>query len=230
MNFYIDINNDFLFVFSLEFQNKLDIEKKPFLNSKINFSKNYFQIKLLIFFCKKYIFIKLFNLFKFMEKENINYLNEYENEIDIDNEINLLKKKINLVINERKKIEKETFIINNRINLMNKQEKDLQKSCILKKELIEKIINNRKNNLLNLKNKKNLKIQKEKELLNKKQQIQIQNRFQKELNNNDKYKNYSENNIQKELKENKENLKQKILELLAKQNNKNINNNILNFN
>jgi hypothetical protein len=103
-----------------------------------------------------------------MEKENINYLNEYENEIDIDNEINLLKRKINLVINERKKIEKETFIINNRINLMNKQEKDLQKSCILKKELIEKIINNRKNNLLNLKNKKNLKIQKEKELLNKK--------------------------------------------------------------
>ena len=50
MNFYIDINNDFLFVFSLDFQNKLDIEKKPFLNSKINFSKNYFQIKLLIFF------------------------------------------------------------------------------------------------------------------------------------------------------------------------------------
>ena len=53
MNFYIDINNDFLFVFSLEFQNKLDIEKKPFLNSKINFSKNYFQIKLLIFFLLK---------------------------------------------------------------------------------------------------------------------------------------------------------------------------------
>ena len=98
-----------------------------------------------------------------MEKENINYLNEYENEIDIDNEINLLKRKINLVINERKKIEKETFIINNRINLMNKQEKDLQKSC----------------------------------------------------------------NLKKELKENKENLKQKILELLAKQNNKNINNNII---
>ncbi len=163
----------------------------------------------------------------FMEKENINYLNEYENEIDLDNEINLLKRKINLVINERKKIEKETFIINNRINLMNKQEKDLQKSCNLKKELIEKIINNRKKNLLNLKNKNNLKIQKEKELLNKKQQIQIQNRFQKELNYNDKYKNYSENNIQKELKENKENLKQKILELLAKQNNKNINNNII---
>ena len=162
-----------------------------------------------------------------MEKENINYLNEYENEIDIDNEINLLKRKINLVINERKKIEKETFIINNRNNLMNKQEKDLQKSCNLKKELIEKIINNRKKNLLNLKNKNNLKIQKEKELLNKKQQIQIQNRFQKELNYNDKYKNYSENNIQKELKENKENLKQKILELLAKQNNKNINNNII---
>jgi hypothetical protein len=57
MNFYIDINNDFLFVFSLEFQNKLDIEKKPFLNSKINFSKNYFQIKLLIFFFAKNSFL-----------------------------------------------------------------------------------------------------------------------------------------------------------------------------
>jgi len=177
---------------------------------------------------KKFIFIKYFNLFMFMEKESINYLNDSENDIDIDNEINLLRKKINLVINERKKIEKETFIINNRINLMYKQEKDLQKSCNLKKELIEKIINKRKNNLLNLKNKNNLKIQKEKELLNKKQQIQIQNRFQKELNfNNDKYKNYLENKSQKELIENKENLKQKILELLAKQNNKNINNNII---
>ena len=146
------------------------------------------------------------------------------------------KRKINLVISERKKIEKETFIINNRINLMNKQEKDLQKSCNLKKELIEKIINKRKNNLLLLMNKKNLKDQKEKEIMKKKQQIQNQNRFQKELNyNNNKFINYSEynintkndeNNIQNELKKNKDILKEKILELM-KQKNKN---NLINFN
>ena len=71
MNFYIDINNDFLFVFSLEFQNKLDIEKKPFLNSKINFSKNYFQIKLLIFFFAKNSFLLNYLIYLSLWKKKI---------------------------------------------------------------------------------------------------------------------------------------------------------------
>ena len=156
------------------------------------------------------------------ENEELNDLNDEK----LDEDIKRLQREIYLVSQERKKTIEETEIIKRRINLMIRQEKDLKKNNEFKKGKINDIIEKKKDFVKNEEIKNYRKQQKEEENKLKKEKILNQKILSKEIHHNKKpsveLEKYNTNKEELERKllieEQKNILKQCLLNQIQKQN------------